>query len=161
MKTTAKQIYLSILSIFFVFFFDTAAAEAPHSVQALEHAVAAETHGKLGHSKEFRHHATKAIDHTNASEKAHNDAHVHITEAIKHLKETVKHGEMGHSLIALHAKESLKHAELSEKAHADSHHHMTEANRHLNEALEHDKAGHPDLTSEHTRMAIDHIKSTF
>jgi glutamate mutase epsilon subunit len=157
-KLMKKSIYSGILGLLII---SSSYADVPHSIQALEHAVAARTHGKLGHSKKFSNHIEEAIKHATASEKAHSKTHTHVTEAIKHLKETIKHGEMGHIVSAIHAKEALKHAENSEKAHTDAHNHMSEAAKHLNESMKHSKAGHIDLVTEHTQQAINHIKSTF
>lgn len=158
MRLIKTCFFSGILSLLVI---STSYAATPHSVQALEHAVTAGMHGKLGHFQEFDSHVKEAIKHASASEKVHADAHTHVSEAIKHLKETVKHGEMGHAVIAVHAKEALKHAERSEKAHADAHGHMTEAVKHLNESVKHAKQGHADKVSEHTQEAVNHIKSIF
>jgi len=162
MNYTIKFIKTAVYSVVFSLLIVSASyAATPHSVQTLEHSVAAKIHGKLGHSKDFKQHIEEAIKHATASEKSHSDAHTHITEAVKHLKEAVKHGAMGHTVIAIHGNEALKHAEISEKGHSDAHTHMAEAVKHLKEAMKHNEAGHTSLVAEHMQQAINHIKNTF
>jgi ribosomal protein S20 len=90
----------------------------------------------------------------------HADSHVHITEAIKHLKETVKHSDMEHTMTGIYSIETLNRAETAEKAHADAHKHMSEVVKHLKEAETHNNAGHKDKVTEHLNKAIEHIEDT-
>lgn len=82
-------------------------ADAPHSVTALEHAVTAEAHNKLGHTNDVKNHIDQAIKHATESEKAHATAHTHVTEAVKHLQETTKQKDMQHTMSGVYTQVAL------------------------------------------------------
>ena len=86
-----------------------------HSAQALEHANAAASHGKMGHAEVLTEHAKESLTHAEAAENVlKGEPKAHMTEGIKHLKEAIKHGEMGHADVATeHTNEALTHINAS------------------------------------------------
>ena len=92
-----------------------ALAVEEHSAQALEHANAAASHGKMGHAAVLTEHAKESLTHAEAAENVlEGGPKAHMTEGIAHLKEAIKHGEMGHAKVATdHTNEALTHINAS------------------------------------------------
>jgi cell division protein FtsB len=83
-------------------------AEKSHLVEATEHTQAAVEHGKAGHADVLATHATEALKHAEAAEKA--KANPHTAAAIKELKGAVEHGKANHADVATKAaEEALGH----------------------------------------------------
>jgi hypothetical protein len=67
-----------------------------------------ERHGKAGHAKVLVVHASAALQHANAAEKA--DDNPHTKEGITHLNASIAEGKKGHARSATgHAEEALTH----------------------------------------------------
>jgi Small metal-binding protein len=107
------KIINTLIAILSLALFSTwAFGEAVHLPQAIEHTQLAIKDGEAGKAAGLSEHATIALEHANASEKA--EANPHTTEGIVHLKAAIETGKKGDAPGATaHAKEALKHLDLA------------------------------------------------
>jgi hypothetical protein len=105
MKPIFAMIIMSAIS-------SIAVAETVHLPQAVEHTKLAIKEGEAGKAQGLSEHASQALEHAQASEKA--EANPHTTEGIVHLKAAVDTGKKGDAAGGTsHAKEALKHLDLA------------------------------------------------
>lgn len=92
-------------------------AEGNSQKDALEHANAAVTHGKAGHTPLLLEHAKAALeDALAASIAAKGVSKNHLDAGAKELQEAIDHGTMGHVGVATtHAEAAVEHIKASNK----------------------------------------------
>ena len=87
-------------------------AESVHLPQAVEHTQAAIKEGKAGKATALTEHATVALEHAKASEKA--EANPHTGEGIIHLEAAIDVGKKGDAAGGTtHAKAALDHLKMA------------------------------------------------
>ncbi|WP_442754622.1 small metal-binding protein SmbP [Methylocystis sp. JAN1] len=82
----------------------------------------------------------------------------HLAEAVKHTKEAIDHGKMGHAdVLVTHAEAALKHAKQAEAEQANEH--TKEGITHLEAAIDTGKKKDAPGATKHAEEALTHLEA--
>ncbi|MGY6275466.1 small metal-binding protein SmbP [Methylomonas sp. MgM2] len=86
----------------------------------------------------------------------------HTSVALKHAKEAIEYGQMGHSpMIVEHAEAALDQVNMALKdAKGENKKHLEAAAKSLNASIEHGKMAHAEIATASAEEAVEHLKQT-